>query len=759
MVRLCRRVCELAVAVLLAMALSGASAEEAGARVVKIGVIALRDPLSRLVRMEPTANYLTAKLPGYSFQVVPLRYPELPAAIRDAQVDFVVAATAIYAEIQASQGVSAIATLKRTYTPKIVSPLIGGVVVTRASEARIRSFHDLRGKHVLSYDHTAIGGWHSIRRELRDAGIDPYRDFSRLEFARSCEDAVLAVGEGLADAAVVPTGILEGMTDRGLIEQGQFRSLPAPRELTDHPGFRLLRSTRLYPQTPFAKLRGTPESLAQKVATALFEMPADHPAAVAAGSAGWTVPLNYQTVHECFRDLRFGPYKDYGKVTLEEAVRQHLRPVLAILLGALVGLGLITFQVSRLNARLRSTRKDLELELAERRRAEEALRESEAQLAQAQKLEGIGRLAGGVAHDLNNNLTVINGYCDLILSRLPASDPNKDKLCEVRKAGERAATLTRQLLAFSRKQVLNLQPLSLNEAVKNLDGMLRRLVREEIQLVTSLSPDLGTVMADPGQMEQVLVNLVLNAKDAIQGPGRVTIETANVNVDGAYAAGQGDVQLGGYVLVSVTDTGAGMDEDTRAHIFEPFFTTKEGGRGTGLGLSTVYGIVKQSGGWLRVFSEPGKGSAFEVYLPRVEAPAAKAPMDQTVRGAGGAGETVLLVEDQAEVRALAAEVLAAAGYRILEAGCGNEALAMSPPVLQQVRMLVTDVVMPEMSGRELAEKLRAVRPDLRVLYISGYTPNEIAHRGVLDPGVEYLPKPFTPAQLTEKVQAVLERPA
>jgi PAS domain S-box-containing protein len=395
------------------------------------------------------------------------------------------------------------------------------------------------------------------------------------------------------------------------------------------------------------------------------------------------------------------------------------------------------------------------IDTTKRKQAEAARARLESQLLQSQKLESVGRLAGGVAHDFNNYLTVINGYCDLLLSRLAPDDPDRAGLVDVRRAGERAATLTRQLLAFGRQQILSPSPVSLNQIVSSIETMLRCLVPENIDLATVLAPGLGAAMADTGQIEQVLMNLVSNARDAMPNGGTIRIETANVDLDSATGERHRDIAPGAYVTLAVTDTGVGMDERTRALIFEPFFTTKELGKGTGLGLAMVYGIVKQSGGAIAVRSEPGAGSAFTVYFPRVDAPAAQLPSTPVVERSRSGQGTVLLVEDQASVRGLIKRVLLSSGYHVMEAGSGPQALALPDSQVRSIDLLITDVVMPGMSGSELAKGLTARRKGLRVLFISGYAPNEAMRESIIDPGVAFLQKPFSPAQIIATVDEIL----
>ena len=401
------------------------------------------------------------------------------------------------------------------------------------------------------------------------------------------------------------------------------------------------------------------------------------------------------------------------------------------------------------------------MDVTERKAAEETrerLTIVEEQLRQSQKMEAVGRLAGGVAHDFNNLLTAISGYSDLLLHRLPDDSTLRRDVEEIRKAGDRAAVLTRQLLAFSRHQVLQPMVLDMNSMVTNMGQMLRRLIGEEIDLATDLDPSLARVKADPGQIEQVLVNLAVNARDAMPDGGRITIATANAKLSPAYAAANPEVRPGPYVLLSVADTGHGMSDETQAHLFEPFFTAKERGKGTGLGLATVYGIVQQSGGHIRVNSAAERGSTFLIYLPWVEASedGARAEDRRLLPRPSPGTETVLLAEDEEAVRRLAREILAGNGYKVLEAGNGREALLLSEAHRGEIHLLLTDVAMPKMSGRELTEQIRPLRPDLRILYMSGYTDDAILLHGFLEDGIPYLQKPFTPDGLARKVREVLD---
>jgi PAS domain S-box-containing protein len=396
-------------------------------------------------------------------------------------------------------------------------------------------------------------------------------------------------------------------------------------------------------------------------------------------------------------------------------------------------------------------------DITERKRADATLRRTEEQLRQAQKMEAIGNLAGGVAHDFNNLLSAILGYGGLLMEDLGAGDPRRSEVEEIVFAANAAAELTHQLLAFGRKQILQPRLLDLNERVAEMERMLRRLIGEDIELTLALAPDLGVVRVDPTQIEQIVLNLAVNSRDAMPKGGKLLIETTNVELDEKYAADHVGVAAGAHVMLAVSDTGIGMDRATQARMFEPFFTTKDKGKGTGLGLATVFGIVRQSGGHIWVYSEPGMGTVFKVYFPRVSGGVSDAASTPSIAPARGGTETILLVEDDERVRTVAHAILSRLGYRVLETHSVGDALLLCEQHPEAIHLLLTDVVMPRMSGKQLAERLQPLRPSMRVLFMSGYTDNSIVHHGVLDPGVDLLEKPVTPEKLGRKVREVLDR--
>jgi PAS domain S-box-containing protein len=394
-------------------------------------------------------------------------------------------------------------------------------------------------------------------------------------------------------------------------------------------------------------------------------------------------------------------------------------------------------------------------DITEAKAAEEALRHSEEQLRQSQKMEAVGRLAGGIAHDFNNLLTVIGGYCALSLQKIDAAHPLQRSINEIQNAAQRASSLTSQLLAFSRKQVLQPRVLQLNEVVHGMEKMLRRLIGEDIELATNFDSALGNVKADPSQLEQVVMNLAVNARDAMPRGGKLTISTTNVTIDQQTNFRNRTLEIGEYVMLAISDNGMGMTEQVKEHLFEPFFTTKGLGKGTGLGLATCYGIICQSDGDIRVYSEPNRGTTFKIYLPRVDAMPEKVVAESTPALPGT--ESILVVEDDAAVRQLAVIILRETGYTVRESNNAFEALALIRKNMS-FDLVITDVIMPQMSGKQLYDEIKSQLPETRVLLMSGYTDDALAHHGVLDEGLSFLEKPFSPSQLARKVREVLDAP-
>ena len=554
------------------------------------------------------------------------------------------------------------------------------------------------------------------------------------------------VCSGSADAGVLAAGTLRDVSSA--CPEG-FRVLPGPRAGSD-PRYPVEISTRLYPEAAFAVVGAVEEQFVTAVTQQLLAIPPGSDVAKAATVAGFTAPLSYTPVRELMEELRLGPFETFGQLTFTEALRQHAGKATLALLGFL---SIITFAF----ARTRRLNTELEHSLSEQKRTEQERAQLEHQLQHSQRMDSIGRLAGAVAHDFNNLLTVINGYSEVALSDTQGNDPVRRSLVQIQKAGRRAAELTQQLLTFSKKQITQPVPLNLNTVLGESETMFRRLLGEDIHLVAAPSPTIGLTLADPGQMHQVLMNLVVNARDAMPHGGTLTIATRDAAIEGEPPGLVGEIQPGSYVVLSVSDTGVGMSPETRQHIFEPFFSTK-GRAGTGLGLATVYGIVRQNQGGISVASVPAEGTTFTIYLPHTEHHPPQVAVETPARVPPAAGpSTVLVVEDQEDVRGFATGVLRSAGYDVLEAASGNEALALADTHHGRVDLLLTDVVLPGMNGRELSERFKQRHPDARVLFTSGYADDVIARRGVLSGSIAFLAKPYSPERLLAKIRSVLDQ--
>ncbi len=605
---------------------------------VRIGVLAYRGKDQAMKMWSPTAQYLTRRIPGYTFTIVPLDFHEMGPAVGSGDIAFVVTNTSFYVELESTYGVSRIATLKNKRDSNRLT-VFGGVIFCRDDRQDIRDLHDIKGKTFMAVEETSLGGWRAAWREFKAAGIDPYRDFNKLEFANTHDAVVYAVRDGTVDAGTVRTDTLERMKESGLIDPAVFRILNQKLE----KDFPYALSTRLYPEWPFAKIKTTPEDLAQKVVIALLSIPSDGPVAEASRSAGWTIPLDYQPVHDLMKELRVGPYRDYGKITLHRVMREYW-PWIVLSALMLLSATLTAGHVMRLNrrlstaqlklqasqgdleatvlertAQLRAMNEELEQEIADRTRTEVEKGKLQKQLFHVQKMEAIGVLAGGIAHDFNNILTAIIGYGNLALKRLK-DDPQSRKFLEnILTSSSRAVDLTRGLLTFSRKQMIDPKPTRLDEIVKSAESLLLPLIGETIEFKTVLTDAEVIVMADSGQIGQVLMNLATNARDAMPDGGVLTITTSVVELTAEFFKSRPVGRSGRYAALSVIDTGTGIDGDIQEKMFEPFFTTKGVGKGTGLGLAIVFGIVEQHDGYLLVESHPGKGTTFTIYLPVVRA--------------------------------------------------------------------------------------------------------------------------------------------
>jgi signal transduction histidine kinase len=684
----------------------------------------------------PFTDYLSTRIAGADFVMVPL--PTIEALIESVdarRLDFALITPVAFVALSSRHQVRPIATVTQRAGGSAF-PWLAGAVFVKAARTDIQRLEDVRRQRVVALSPLALGGWLSAVREWRRLGVDPQTSAQSVRFIFSYANVVAEVCAGNADVGVLAAGTLREVWNDC---PGGFRVLPAPggKDQRYPPDI----STRLYPEAAFAVVGDVPEPVVTRVTQELLAIEAGSAVAVAATVAGFTAPLSYAPVRDLMEELRLAPFERFGQLTFTEALRQHSGKVTTVLLTFVFMLGFAVVRARR--------------DIAERKRVESDRARLERQLHHSQRMDSIGRLAGAVAHDFNNLLTVINGYTEVVLDHVSDIDPIRKNLIQVSNAGHRAAQLTQQLLTFSRKQVYKPKPIDLNAMLHESAAMFDRLLGEEIRVVTREGVLVQPVMADQGQLHQVIINLAVNARDAMPRGGTLTLSTATATLNADDTAVVAGLAPGEYAVLKVADTGVGMDTETQQHIFEPFFSTK-GESGTGLGLSTVYGIVHQLQGEIAVSSTPGEGTTFTIYLPVAEAgavPAARPARPPVVTLPGP--RTVLVVEDQPAVRAFARDVLLRAGYHVLDAASGDAALLLARDHHERIDLLLTDVVLRGMNGRELAEQFTERYPSARVLFTSGYTDDVIAQRGVIL-GIDFLPKPYSVEALLDKVREVLD---
>lgn len=869
--------------------------------IVKIGILAKRGSEKCLEKWTPTAQYLSENIPDYTFEIIPLEFEKILSSVENKEIDFIFANPSFYVELEHQYNVSRIVTLRNLLIDKVYI-FFAGVIFHRKDRKDINNLEDLKNKTFMAVKESSFGGWRMALREFKEIGIDPYNDFKSVEFAGTHDSVVYAVQNGVIDAGTVRTEILERMAADGKINLDDFQILHQHGgALTNLP---FLHSTRVYPEWPIAKLKHVPAEFAKSVAATLMNMPPNSPAAKAAKCAGWTVPLNYQPVHECLKVLRLGPYKEYGRITIYDVFKQYSIWILFITL-LILSITIAFIKVKALNVRLNiseseiksahskleervkrrtadlaRTNLSLRNEILARRQAVKALEDSEhkartiinsvqtgillidsknhkisdcnpvaaniigekieniigstcheficpnesgkcpitdlneeinnsekviirndgseipilktaipveldgqtlllesfidlstqrhleEQLRQSQKLEGIGQLAGGIAHDFNNMLTAINGYAELSLNFLNSENSYRvhSNLKQILKSGKRAENLVRQLLAFSRKQITETKIIDVSQTILNLHKMLRHMIGEDIKIEIDTAENLLPVKADLSQLELIIINLVVNARDAINekteraSEKKIQIAVNQVCLDSEFSKNHIDVKTGKYILISVKDNGMGIKKDIMEKIFDPFFTTKEVNKGTGLGLATVYGIVKQNYGYIDVQTFEGNGTTFNIYWPCFEGEIPIENNSSTGEVKGG-NENILLVEDDSNVREISSEKLKSVGYKVNEAANGLQALKIIKSNNQKFDLLVTDLIMPFMNGKELANKIIDIHPDIKVLFCSGYTDRQISVNGTLDKGINFLPKPYSGNDLLIKIRQVLDSQA
>ncbi|MEN8153559.1 MAG: PhnD/SsuA/transferrin family substrate-binding protein [Acidobacteriota bacterium] len=763
----------------------------AGKTEIRIGVLAKRGVDKCLSKWSPTAQYLSNTIPEYDFKIVPLKFKTVKSTVQEGKVDFILCNSSFYVEMETEYGISRIVTMKNLREGDIYTKF-AGVIFCLSKRKDIRSYYDLKDKVFLAVDRSSFGGWQMAYRELKHMGIDPFRDFKSIRYAGTHDAVVYGVKNGKADAGTVRTEILERMAADGEIDLNNFFVIHE-HEGVEH--FPFLHSTRSYPEWPFAKVGHISDNLAKKVAAVLINMPADSMAASAAQYAGWTIPSNYQPVHECLKDLKLGPYKDFGKITFRELIRQYLHWILIIFIFLIILSFLISLFV-KLNKKLSNSETALKNELSERKKTQKKLKYAhdkledrvkertkelvkinktlkdeikekeslQGQLMQSKKLESIGTLAGGIAHDFNNILTVIGGHTQIAEMSIGTDDPLYENIISIKDACNLAGNLTKQLLTFSRKEVIAPSSMNINDLITNLDKMMRRLIGEDVIMNISLGENIPPILADPGQVEQIIFNLIVNACDAINAKEemkeekKIKIKTGHIKTKEEKIPVHLENLKGSYIYISIQDNGIGIANEIREKIFDPFFTRKGIGHGTGLGLATVYGIIKQNSGGIHVDSTPEKGSIFTVYWPSLQKNSnklsgKKKDKDQLISG----NEHILFVEDNADVRNLTAIALEQFGYKVDIAVNGVDAINLIQRENLKFDLLLSDLVMPKMNGIKLAEEIKKLFPDILILFTSGYTEDFESTEILTGPGIDFIRKPYTLSELSQKIRFLLDK--
>ncbi len=827
---------------------------------VRVGVLSTRGKRHCLKKWDATADYLTAQIQGYSFSIVPLSFDKLEEAIKRREVEFFLANPSFYVSMEKLYGAMRIATLRNLHSDGSVHDRFAGVIFYRTKRNDINGFEDLRQKTFMAVSERSFSGWQMVWREFNDCDIDPYRDFMEMRFGGRHEAVVYAVRNGDVDAGTVRSDTLERMLAEGSIKAGEFRVLEADREHECEYRNRRLsfaHSTRSYPEWPFAETSHADRTLAREVALALIGMPANIKAAQDAQCAGWTIPQNYQSVHECLRELKLSPYEEYGKVGFSgiffrywqwlvgvpmmlalilllgirilhrevqvkhsellqnKAASERLMPAIEQIDEAVVITdadakiqyvnpafekisGYKRDEVIGENPRILKSDEQDELfydkmwdtisrgetwrgQLVNRRKDEVLYTEDvsispvrdisgkivnyvavkrditeelvlDEQHKKSQKMEAVGRLAGGVAHDFNNILQTITGFCGLIISEMNEKNKYMSDVLEIQKAALYAGELTQQLLSFSRETPTEYGVVNLNTILTDGEKMLRQALDKSFDLKFKLDPDLKFVNADVSQILQIVMNLIVNARDATPNGGEISVFTRNRRILKAYIPASSNSRPGEWVSMSVADSGCGMTEEQIKHLFEPFYTTKSVGKGTGLGLSVVYGIVEKHGGWIDVSSKSGEGSIFQVCLPIYNA-----EQRNGFPGGGGASDgkvpgcRVLLLEFDPVLRGLITEILRDVGYVVSTVANSQRAKTLFARQKKAFDVLLLNMALPDGSGVELAEELLEQKPELAVLLISKHSDDDPVVRRLKEKGFSHMCKPFN---LTSLLNAV-----
>jgi len=851
---------------------------------IKIGVLAKRGIVRCMEKWTPTAKYLTTKIPGKTFVIIPVDSDGILSFVEFEKIDFVLANPSIYVELENGYGVNRIATLENRRIGQVVTKS-GGLIFCRAYRKDIQTLNDIKGKTFMAARQTSFGGWRMAFREFKEKGIDPYSDFKGIQFGGMHDTVVYAVRDGKVDAGTVRTDTLERMDMDGKIDVKRFRIIN--NKSGKYEDFPFILSTRLYPEWPFAKLKHISNELAEKVAIALLEMPADSAAAIAAKCSGWTIPLNYQPVHECLKELRLGPYKDFGKITPSAVVKKYWAFILAIAILFAAVSGAAVF-ILRLNRNIRKTHIALQSEVEERKKAEEGLQESEerlkiagkvaydliyewtveddklewfgnideilgykpkeilrtidgwmhlihpedidllkdavvdhrtstvpisyeyrvkhkngswrswsdngmpmlnyeglpykwigvctditerklaeeerkkleAQLQQAQKMETIGILAGGVAHDLNNILSGIISYPELLLLDLPEDSPLRKPLLTIQTSGEKAAVVVQDLLTLARRGVTITEIVNLNsiisEQLESPEYEKLKSFHPNVDIDTNLEKDLLNIKGSTAHLGKTVFNLISNAAEAMPDGGNLFISTENLYIDRPIR-GYDHVAEGDYVTVTVSDTGIGISEEDMKRIFEPFYTKKVMGKsGSGLGMSVVWGTVKDHNGYIDVESTKGKRTTFTLYFPVIREELAIDKSLLSIEDYMGKGESILIVDDVEEQREIASGMLKKLGYSVKSVSSGEEAIEYMKD--NSVDLLVLDMIMdPGIDGLDTYKKILELHPGQKAIIASGFSETDRVKKAKRLGVGAYVKKPYVLEKIGVVIKEELEK--
>ena len=723
---------------------------------VKIGVLAKRGAERCLKKWSPTAEYLTAMIPDRIFVIEPLDFEQIYPSVEKGMVDFILANSSFYVELESWYGANRIATLKNWRLGKVCTKF-GGLIICKANRGDIQDLQDLKGKKFMAVSNTSFGGWRASFRELKKKGINPYRDFKEMRFGGTHDAVVQAVLAGKVDVGAVRTDTLERMAIDGKIDVNVFRIINDHRG--HYPDFPFSISTRLYPEWPMAKVKHTSDELAEKVTKALLGMPPDSPTAKAARCAGWTIPHNYQTVHECLKELKLGPYRESGEITLADVLRKYWLPILII---AFVFAGIIfaVIDILKLNRNITAAHKKLQSEVAERKQAEEEKAKLQTKLQRAKKMEAIGTLAGAVAHDLNNVLSGLVSYPELLLMDLPEGSPLRRPVLTIQKSGEKAAAIVQDLLTLARRGVSITEVVNLNriisEYLKSPEYDKMKSYYTKVELEVNLETNLLNILGSPVHLSKAAMNLVSNAVEAVIDEGKISISTENRYVDRPIR-GYDDIEEGDYVTLTVSDTGTGISSEDIERIFEPFYTKKVMGRsGTGLGTAVVWGTVKDHKGYIDVQSTEGKGTTFTLYFPVTRQEPGKNESALSIEDYMGKGESVLVVDDVEEQREIASRMLNKLGYSVTLVSSGEEAVEYMRD--NAADLLLLDMIMdPGIDGLETYKKILELHPKQKAIIASGFTETDRVKKAQKIGVGAYVKKPYTLEKIGVAVRTELDK--